>query len=327
MRVFISSTCYDLLDLRAELETFLRDAGMMPILSDSLTSDFKTVPDQNSIESCLANVRSCDAFIVILSKRYGPSLASAGFDDVSATHLEYREAKKAGKPVHMFLRDRLEADFHIWRKNKSQPDLKLNWCNRPEDMRVFELIEEHYKLEAQPENNWYWTFRNSVELKQRLQSDFKGAFAHAVLTQLIKQGQIPLLEVSCRIGEFGQKGEEVELKFTIRNLGKTVAVAPKLLLANSDLNLYAMASLLPAETTELRVTWHCPPYSMEIPSKLTYSVLTGHEIAEEGKVFIRVDHIKQPNLRTIYYKTDTRQFSALTDVIMIGVDSPKPPTK
>ena len=40
------------------------------------------------------NLRQCDAVIVILCQRYGPSLESAGFPDLSATHLEYSEAKK-----------------------------------------------------------------------------------------------------------------------------------------------------------------------------------------------------------------------------------------
>ena len=94
MRIFISSTCYDLVDLRAELETFFKNAGMEPVLSDSLTSDFQVSPDANSIETCLANVRTCDQFIIILSNRYGPTLGKAGHVDVSATHLEYLEAKR-----------------------------------------------------------------------------------------------------------------------------------------------------------------------------------------------------------------------------------------
>ena len=57
-KVFISSTVYDLLDIRDELEQGIRDAGLIPILSDSATSDFTMAPDTNSIETCLANVRS-----------------------------------------------------------------------------------------------------------------------------------------------------------------------------------------------------------------------------------------------------------------------------
>src|SRR5258708_13359918 len=91
MHVFISSTCHDLIDLRAELESFFQKAGIVPVLSDSLTSEFLVMQDRNSIETCLANIRQCDSFLVILSNRYGPSLLKAGYNDISPTPLDYRE--------------------------------------------------------------------------------------------------------------------------------------------------------------------------------------------------------------------------------------------
>jgi hypothetical protein len=42
MKVFISSTCYDLLDLRHELHADLRDLGIDAVLSDIEESAFKT---------------------------------------------------------------------------------------------------------------------------------------------------------------------------------------------------------------------------------------------------------------------------------------------
>ena len=110
-KVFISSTVYDLVDVRAEVEDLLRDLGLNPILSGSATSDFQPLPDENSIESCLVNLRACDAVIVILCRRYGPSLEKSGFEDLSATHLEYREARKHGKRVYMYVRDRFGGGF------------------------------------------------------------------------------------------------------------------------------------------------------------------------------------------------------------------------
>jgi hypothetical protein len=99
MKVFISSTVFDLIDVRAELEALIRDMGLSPVMSDSSTSDFSVKPDANSIETCLVNVRASDIMLVILSNRYGPSLEKAGFPALSATHLEYKEAIKKGIPT------------------------------------------------------------------------------------------------------------------------------------------------------------------------------------------------------------------------------------
>ncbi len=88
-RIFISSTCYDLIDLRAELKEFIYSTDLKPVLSDHLDTEFTTFKDQNSIQTCLINLVSCKVVIIILSQRYGPSLKKAGFGDLSATHIEY----------------------------------------------------------------------------------------------------------------------------------------------------------------------------------------------------------------------------------------------
>ncbi|MEZ5942098.1 MAG: DUF4062 domain-containing protein, partial [Planctomycetaceae bacterium] len=111
MRVFISSTCFDLIDVRAELAEQLRALDLTPVLSDDKNSDFRVHPSENSIRTCLVNLQSCDHVIVILDKRYGPPLGGAGFEDISATHLEYREARERKIPVHFYARDRLIADY------------------------------------------------------------------------------------------------------------------------------------------------------------------------------------------------------------------------
>src|SRR5690554_3116552 len=93
-RVLVSSTCYDLLDLRAQLHSRLKASGLTPVMSDQLSSDFSVAESRDSVSTCLVNLVSCEACIVVLSQRYGPSLKRANFPDVSATHLEYREAVK-----------------------------------------------------------------------------------------------------------------------------------------------------------------------------------------------------------------------------------------
>src|SRR5262245_34129829 len=109
MKVFVSSTCYDLIDLRAELLEDLRDLGVEPYLSDLKESDFETPGDHvgNSIETCLVNLRACDVVVFVLSQRYGPFL-KRGYGDLSATHVEYREARNHKKRILFYIRDRAD---------------------------------------------------------------------------------------------------------------------------------------------------------------------------------------------------------------------------
>lgn len=219
MKVFISSTVYDLIDIRSELEVLMRDMGISPVLSDSATSDFMTLPDKNSIETCLVNLSACDEMIVILSSRYGPSLKQAGFEDISATHLEYHKAKKEGIPVHFYVRDRLESDYRTWKKNKGALD--LGWVDNAKNYRLFEFITEHQKLVAsRPQNNWYMTFRNSVELKLLIRRDLALPAAKASLERAIRENRVPIFE---GIFEVEKRDSVYYCKSTFRNVGTVPA--------------------------------------------------------------------------------------------------------
>lgn len=75
MKIFISSTVYDLIDIRAEISALFELFGIASILSDDKLSDFQVRPDRNSIETCLVNVEKSDDVIVILDQRHGLRLA------------------------------------------------------------------------------------------------------------------------------------------------------------------------------------------------------------------------------------------------------------
>jgi hypothetical protein len=224
-RIFVSSTVYDLLDVRAELLKLLGDLSLVPVLSDQPPSDFTLNPSVNSIETCLVNLRTCDAVLVVLSQRYGPSLGAAGYPDISATHLEYREARDCGLPIFFYVRDRLEADYSYWKKN-GRPDsgLTVSWV-RDQDQRLFKFMDEHSKLMAGAQNtNWYWTFRDSVDLKERVQRDLREHASKALLRRLIDAGRLPFLLAN--ITEWRVDPASRELAFTalITNVASAAAV-------------------------------------------------------------------------------------------------------
>lgn len=208
-RIFVSSTCYDLLDLRSEVEAHLKDLGLTPIMSDRASSDFVVDPRVDSIETCLVNVRDADEFICIVCHRYGGPLGASGFEDLSATHLEYREAKKAGKPIRFYVRDKTEADFGTWKRMKGDAALKLAWVKDPRQHGLFDLLEEHRTLQAgAPSTNWYWTFRDSVDLKQRLTTDLGRTSRTATLRRLLERGSLPHVQLTTASRTGGGRRDE-----------------------------------------------------------------------------------------------------------------------
>jgi hypothetical protein len=195
MRVFISSTVYDLIDIRAELSEHLKNMGITPVISDDKLSDFRVQHDVNSIETCLVNVESCDEVILILDQRYGPTLEKSGYEAVSATHLEYQRAKEKNIPVRVFVRDRLEADFTIWKRNGSVVK-KLSWVKDQKDWKLFEILDDHKKLDADATtSNWYFTFTSSIDLKAAITKHFEKRILPERLAQEIHNNNFPLFDI------------------------------------------------------------------------------------------------------------------------------------
>jgi hypothetical protein len=305
-----------LIDLRAELESFFREAGVTPVLSDSLTSDFEILPNQNSIETCLANVRGCDAFVIVLPNRYGPSLAKGGFDDVSATHLEYREAVRVGIPVHMYVRGRLEGEYSIWHKNRGNDALKLSWCKNPDDWRIFALLEQHRELQSKkPQTNWIWTFQNSIELKQRIAIDFRETFARVTAARLFEKGRLPFFEILSLAKSYTHGRARFPLR--VRNISGVMAVHPIMELGPiSPQNRRALQSL--AGNQECQVLWEWAYQigtQMEIPMSLRYSILEGHDFKDSGCLqFIPVGNADY----SIRYLLKGRTYEGASPTMMIN---------
>ncbi len=237
VKAFISSTCYDLIDLRAELEAELRGLGIGPMLSDRPSSEFTVDPYRNSIDTCLANVRECDVFIIILSRRDGPPLGRFGYKDVSATHLEYLEAVKAKKPIYMYVRDRLDGAFSVWRQLKrgkaKLPEEISGWINK-NDYPIFDLIKKHGQLTKRTrrataktaQNNWIATFRNSCDLKRMIAFDLRKHFLQGLIEGLTKRKQLPLLVPEVMQAKIDVKEMSMNLEMTIMNVGFSAAIHP-----------------------------------------------------------------------------------------------------
>lgn len=290
-RIFVSSTCYDLIDLRAELFKFLEDIGLTPIMSDHNNSDFKIVQNSHSIETCLVNLESCDSVIFILSKRYGPKLGKLGFEDISATHLEYRKAINDKKRILFFVRDKLDADFNVYRKTKDTN--ALHWVDI-KNIGLFDLITEQ---KDSLKNNWFRTFKDSLELKNRLEIDLKKEISDSRLQHLIKNGNIPLLvinNISCEA-----VSEGYSFPITISNVGSQSAIEPSIFLYKDKLSRDTINDILKlpsiisgkAVNTYLFIEKNKLHYNSEsrFTIKIEYKNLYGDTLTDFSELFVKID--------------------------------------
>jgi len=69
--VMVSSTFYDLRQVRTDLENFLsRDLGYHPLLSEF--ASFPVDPDKTTVENCRRRVeKNADILVLVIGGRYG----------------------------------------------------------------------------------------------------------------------------------------------------------------------------------------------------------------------------------------------------------------
>ena len=69
LRIFVSSTCYDLGVIRSELRPFIIALGHEPVMSDY--ADILYDPRSHTHDSCIKEVPNCDMVVLIIGSRFG----------------------------------------------------------------------------------------------------------------------------------------------------------------------------------------------------------------------------------------------------------------
>src|SRR5260370_41029959 len=99
--IFLSSTCYDLQQVRADIVQFVNEELGYRCLASEFDS-FPTEPDVDTIENCKRRVeQDADALILVIDGRYGYAPPAVG---KSVTNQEYLAARAKGIPIFAFVK-------------------------------------------------------------------------------------------------------------------------------------------------------------------------------------------------------------------------------
>ena len=112
IKIYISSTFSDLQDERRAAARAIDRLGHHAVAMEGYAAC-----DQRPIDRCLADVRSCQAYVILCAFRYG--FIPPG-QEKSITHLEFDEATKSGIPRFVFLL----RDDAPWPVSRLDADLK-----------------------------------------------------------------------------------------------------------------------------------------------------------------------------------------------------------
>ncbi|WP_278789612.1 DUF4062 domain-containing protein [Leyella stercorea] len=97
-RIFISSTFYDLRQVRSDLDQFIEALGYEPIRNEE--GDIPYGKEEELEEYCYKEIKMCDILVCIIGNKYGSESKSEHY---SITQRELKTAIEEKKQVYIFI--------------------------------------------------------------------------------------------------------------------------------------------------------------------------------------------------------------------------------
>lgn len=169
----VSSTCYDLKQVRKDLNRFIEEMGYNPLLSEF--DYFPIDPDLDTVENCRRRVeQDADIMVLIIGGRYGYVDPES---DKSITNLEYLTARAKGIPVYAFVDKGILPLLPMWERNPN-----ADFGDTVPNTKVFEFI----KQVRGKDSVWTIEFEHAQDIVQAL----KHQLAYQMLEGLNLRKQI-----------------------------------------------------------------------------------------------------------------------------------------
>lgn len=188
--VFVSSTCYDLSLIRAELHKFIEEQlGYNAVMSEY--NSFPVNPVLDPIDNCKKTVRDeSDIFILIIGCRLGYVTESGK----SITNLEYLNAKARGIPVYIFVDEKISNTLPLWRSNKSG-----DFSSLVDNTDLFKFVEEIML----GDQRWIFKYKDISSIINTLRTQF----GYLLFESIKLRNRIYANPISIRVREL--EGEEL----------------------------------------------------------------------------------------------------------------------
>lgn len=164
-RIFVSSTFYDLRQVRENLFRFIKDLGYDPVLNE-----FGQIPygkDEKLEEYCYKEISNVDILISIVGGRYG---SDSQHGSQSISQLEVRTALELNKQVYIFIDKNVKSEYQTFLFNKESENIKYRFVD---DRKIYEFIEF---LENLPNNNNILGFETTQDIIGYLREQWAGLF-------------------------------------------------------------------------------------------------------------------------------------------------------
>ncbi len=164
-KIFISSTFYDLRQVRADLEKFVKDLGYEPILNEQ--GDIPYGKEEKLEEYCYKEISNVDILVSIIGGRFGSESKN---EKNSISQMELKTAYDLNKQVYIFIEKNVYNEYNFYLNNKDNVNLKFTYAD---NIKIYSFIES---VETLPINNTIQGFETSSDITQFLKLQWAGLF-------------------------------------------------------------------------------------------------------------------------------------------------------
>ncbi|KLV47271.1 hypothetical protein SH16_00998 [Aeromonas caviae] len=182
-KVFVSSTCFDLSEIREQLSRFISNYGFESVLSEH--GDVFYHPDLHTHEACVNEISNCQLFILIIGGRFGGQYVSD--KSKSITNAEYDAAKRNNVPIFTYVRNSVLNNHHIFQQNKNKEfvtEIQYPAIDKQKHaVDIFNFVEQ---VRKSPLNNALEGFDNFSDIEISLRKQWAGMFFDFLKTREVK---------------------------------------------------------------------------------------------------------------------------------------------
>lgn len=177
LKVFISSTYYDLKHVRSYVGDFIQKMGYEAIMSEKGRIAYN--PDHALDKSCYRESESSDIFILILGGRYGSAVSDIDTSSLtdefyqqyeSVTQKEFDAAQNRDIPTYILVEKSVMAEYETFKKNRK--NTTINYAH-VDSVNIFHFLDS---ILERKRNNATYQFEQAQEIELWLREQWSGYF-------------------------------------------------------------------------------------------------------------------------------------------------------
>lgn len=171
-RVFISSTFFDLKQVRETIDTFIISMGFIPIRNEEGNIPYGI--NDYLDEDCYDEVDQSDILVSIIGSRYGSEATSGG---ASISQRELEHAIYLGKQVYIFVDQNVLAEYETYKLNRNSRKFKYKHVD---NIKIYEFMDA---LQELGNNKPMFSFQTAKDIIRKLQEQWAGLFQRLLQLQ------------------------------------------------------------------------------------------------------------------------------------------------